>query len=180
MSKQDDELVTDERLRLGLWMLSTPIDGISDDEESWSLDHLFQISKRKPEFRTGYVSDLAPESRLYKRWFDFPDLGIKGWAIIFRRWDPGSNPRYPSGAESFRGWVPPEREKEADHWIAFLNLEIRARLREAGMVPIDPDPAHGAIPPPTPPGPVPVPPLLPPADVSKLFPAGSARQRKKP
>jgi len=179
VSTTDDDETTDEQLRLALWMISSPIDGISEDEDFWYLAHLFGISKRKPEFRAGYVFDLSPESRLYKHWFDFPDLGKKGWAIIFRRWDRGSNPQHPGVSESYRGWVPPEREKEADHWIAFLNQEIRARLRASGQTPKEPDPAQGAIPPPAPPGPVPVPPLLPPMDLSKLFPAGLERQRQK-
>jgi hypothetical protein len=85
---------------------------------------------------------------MYKRWFDFPDLGKKGWAIILRVWDADSNPTYPGVYEKFPGWVPPEREEEADQWITFLNAEIRARIRESGREPITPDPAKGAVPPP--------------------------------
>lgn len=178
MSTLDDDLVTDEKLRLALWMISSPIDGLSEDEDGWHLA-LLEIHKRKPEYRTGYVCNLRPEARLYRRWFDFPDLEKRGWAIIFRGWDRDSDPQHPGAYETYRGWVPPEREKEADHWIAFLNQEIRARLRESGQTPKEPDPAQGAIPPPAPPGPVPVPPLLPPMQLSKLFPAGLERQRQK-
>lgn len=168
----------DKKLRASLSIVrATPIGGFDEDADKWWLD-AFGIAKHEPRYDIGYSFALWPESRMYKRWFDFPDLGKKGWAIILRVWDAGSNDRNPGVYEKFPGWAPPEREKEADHWIAFLNQEIRARLRESGQTPKEPDPAHGAIPPPAPPGPVPVPPLHPSVPLSKLIPAGLARKRQ--
>lgn len=171
----------DKQLRTSIAIVhASPIDGFDEDEQKWWLNS-FSIFKREPSYGAGYTFTLWPESRMYKRWFDFPDVGKKGWAIILRVWDVGSNDRHPGLLyEKFPGWVPPEREKEADHWIAFLNQEIRARLIESGQTPKTPDPAHGAIPPPAPLGPVPVPPLHPSVPLSKLIPAGLAAQRRKP
>lgn len=36
-------------------------------------------SKHEARYDIGYSFALWPESRMYKRWFDFPDLGKKGW-----------------------------------------------------------------------------------------------------
>lgn len=85
-----------------------------------------EISKHRAGYSDGFGHSLRPESRFYKRWFDLGDDGIKGWAIIFRIFDPADE-----GAklyEKFPGWVPPEREAEADQWIERLNAEIQARL----------------------------------------------------
>lgn len=180
MSALDSEELTDARLHFILdKMFPSPIDGLRCGSAYWVLGLIGVVGKDSPRYTNGFHMELWPESRLYKRWFDFPDLGKKGWAIILRVWDADSNPRYPGGIyDQFPGWVPPEREKEADHWIAFLNQEIRARLIESGQTPKAPDPAHGPIPPPAPPGPIPVPPLISSAPPSKLFPAGLARQHQ--
>ncbi|MBP6842766.1 MAG: hypothetical protein KA201_03455 [Kofleriaceae bacterium] len=170
----------DKKLRASISIVrAAPIGGFSEDAQKWILDG-FGVFKSEPSYDIGYSFALWPESRMYKRWFDFPDLGKKGWAIILRVWDAGSNERNPGVYEKFPGWVPPEREQEADLWIAFFNQEIRARLREAGQTPKEPDPAHGAIPPPAPPGPVPVPPRHPSAAISSLIPAGLARAQGQP
>jgi hypothetical protein len=169
----------DKTLRASLATVrGNPIDGF-DEDSHWRLD-AFGISKHEARYDIGYSFALWPESRMYKRWFDFPDLGKKGWAIVLRVWDTGSNERNPDVYEKFPGWVPPAREQEADQWIAFLNQEIRARLRESGQTPKEPDPAHGAIPPPAPPGPVAVPPRHPSAPLSKLIPAGLPRTQDGP
>ncbi len=140
----------DDQLRKTLQVLrDSPLTGFSEDPEVWHLE-TFGIFKRQCAFNIGWTFGLWPESRLYKRWFDFPDLGKKGWAIIFRVWDADSNPKYPGVYEKFPGWVPPEREEEADQWITFLNAEIQDRIRESGREPITPDPTKGAIPPPAP------------------------------
>lgn len=93
---------------------------IKDAEYEWFLG-TFSVHKRLPQYRIGYSFDLAPESHLFRRWFERPDLGVKGWAIVFHA-------RNPAG-EILVGWVPPERQDEADAWIEFLNSEIRDRLR---------------------------------------------------
>jgi len=110
---------------------SRPLEGLHENADSWRLG-TFGILKHQPCWNNGWTFDLLPEARFYKRWFELPDLGAKGWAIIFRIFDPAGEPT--KNYEQFPGWVPPEREREADQWIALLNAEIRARLREAGKV----------------------------------------------
>lgn len=144
------DLSDDNELRASLRTVrDTPLKGFSEDPYAWHLDS-FGIYKQKCAYNIGWAFALWPESRIYKRWFDFPDLGMKGWAIILRVWDADSNPKSPGVYEKFPGWVPPEREGEADQWITFLNAEIRDRIRESGREPVTPDPATGAIPPPAP------------------------------
>lgn len=133
-----------------------PIEGFRDDSESWHLGWI-GISKTSARHDHGFGAVLCPEARFYKRWFDFAGRGPTGWAIIFRLWDRSASPSHRGLYETPAGWVPPEREQEADHWIAFLNQEIRARLLESGQTPKTPTPEQGAIPPPAPTGPVPVP-----------------------
>lgn len=86
----------------------------------------FSISRVRPVYSDGWTHDLRPESRLYKKWFDLADPAMRGWLIIFRIFDP----REPEAKnfESIRGWVPPEREADADRWIRRINAEIRARF----------------------------------------------------
>ncbi len=145
---RNNDYSDDEQLRRTLTIANCgAIDGFRETSDEWCLD-TFGIGKRRPYFRSGWSFDLFPESRFYRRWFDFPDLGAKGWAIILRVWDAGSPPNHADVYEKFPGWVPPERVQEADQWITFLNAEIRARLLDAGKTPTDPDPSQGAIPPP--------------------------------
>jgi hypothetical protein len=173
-----DRAVTDESLRPSVAgdPLRHPLEGLEDRSDAWFLEYV-GIYKTRPEYKHGFGGYLFPASRFYKRQFDFPDLGKKGWLIVFRIWDRDTNPHHPGLYEVRCGWVPPERAQEADHWIAFLNQEIRARLRESGQTPKAPDPTQGAIPPPAPRGTVPVPRLIASVPPSKLFPAGLARQR---
>jgi len=119
--------ITDDRLR-HLYK-SNKLEGwmeLHDAGDEWFLG-TFSIHKFAPMFRIGWGFDLAPESHLLRRWFELPDLGVKGWAIIFHNADPHG--------EIFVGWVPPERKDAADRWIAFLNGEIRDRLVKAGKTP---------------------------------------------
>ena len=155
----------------------SPIGGLVDRGDTWFVGFA-GVYKDRPEYKHGFGGTLFPESRFYKRWFDYADLGKKGWLIIFRIWDRDSNPKHPGLYEVLPGWVPPEREREADHWITFMNQEIRARLRESGQTPRDPEPSQGGIPPPLPRAPVPVPPLHTPLTPAQMFPAGLARQRQ--
>lgn len=99
---------------------------LGENDGAWYLGTL-SISKHRPGYSDGWGHDLRPDSRFYKRWFDFPDLGKRGWAIIFRVFEPTGD--VAQKYEYFPGWV--EREAEADEWIAFLNDQIQARLREA-------------------------------------------------
>jgi hypothetical protein len=47
--------------------------------------------------------------------------GQSGWAVVFHT--SGDPDRY------LAGWVPREREAEADKWIEFLNAEIANRCK---------------------------------------------------
>lgn len=112
--------VTDEHIQSTGKKLEGRWGHINDAEMEWFLG-TFSIHKRLPQYRVGYSFDLAPESRLFRRWFDLPDAEIRGWAIIFR----GRT----ADDEILIGWVPPEREAVADRWISFLNAEIQHRLK---------------------------------------------------
>lgn len=103
-----------------------PIARLKETDDQWKLD-TFSILKYGAQFSNGWGHSLRPESRFYKRWFEFPDIGARGWAIIFRVFDPIGEPT--QNYEQYPGWVPPEREAEADEWIAFLNERIADRLR---------------------------------------------------
>jgi hypothetical protein len=93
----------------------------------------FSIDKHEACFRIGWTYPLQPASRLYGRWFELADLGLSGWAIIFRITDPIGEPT--GTYEIFVGWVPAARRADADRWIDFLNSEIRNRLVKAGKSP---------------------------------------------
>jgi hypothetical protein len=101
---------------------------LKENDDAWMLG-TFGIKKHSAGYTDGWGHSLRPESRFYKRWFEFPEIGARGWAIIFRIFDPVGESE--DRCESFPGWVPPDREAEADRWIEFLNAEIAARLREA-------------------------------------------------
>lgn len=118
--------ITDDTIRLLLD--SKQIENLREDPDSWRLG-TFGILKRQPSFNNGWTFPLQATSRFYKRWFDLPDLGARGWVIIFRIFDPVGEPTEPY--EQFPGWVPPERGGDADRWIEFLNAQIRARLTGA-------------------------------------------------
>lgn len=132
------EAVTDDTIRLLL--SAKKLDGdfadLEDYKTEWSLG-TFSISKLRPTYGIGWTLPLQPASRLYKRWFEFHDLAVRGWAIIFRIADPVGEPT--GKFEVFVGWVPPERERDADRWIAFLNAQIHDRLVKAGKTPQRPD-----------------------------------------
>jgi hypothetical protein len=134
MADDDDELdlsptdpaVTDERIRSLL--RGAPdirqLTNLKEDDEAFRL-LTFSIKKHQPKYSNGWSSDLRPTSRFYKRWFDLPDIGVRGWAVIFRIHDPDGTP---GTYELMPGWVPPEGERDADRWIEVLNGEIRDRL----------------------------------------------------
>jgi len=128
------EAVTDDtiRLLLGAKKLDGDFANLEDYKTEWSLG-TFSISKLRPTYGIGWTLPLQPSSRLYKRWFEFNDLAVRGWAIIFRIADPVGPPT--GKFEVFVGWVPSDRERDADRWIAFLNAEIHDRLVAAGKTP---------------------------------------------
>lgn len=107
-----------------------PLTELRESETQWHL-FTFSILKRDAAWNNGFSFGLLPGAHLYKRWFDAPDQGINGWAIIFRIAEPG---QFPEGElhERMAGWVPPEREADADRWIAFLNERIREHLTSRG------------------------------------------------
>lgn len=119
--------MTDEVLRTLLGgSRSQPLGELEESSDGWWHLFTFAISKSRAVYSDGWTHPLRPESRLYKRWFEFPDIGMRGWAIIFRIFDPTGEPE--QMYETFPGWVPPDREKDADRWIEFLNAQIRDRI----------------------------------------------------
>lgn len=120
--------MTDETLmRLISGASTRRIEALEESEYHWHLG-TFSIMKRSPKYSDGFVHDLRPESCFYKRWFDFPAIGKRGWAIMFHTRDPAPDHDPKNWTEQFPGWVPPERVRDADRWIEFLNREIRDRL----------------------------------------------------
>jgi hypothetical protein len=103
---------------LGILLRSTRSEPLTElaFSDGWWRFRTFSVATFRPVYSNGWTFSLKPESRFYKRWFDFPELGLRGWAIIF---DPGWTD------ELFPGWVPPEREHDADRWIEFLNALVR-------------------------------------------------------
>lgn len=115
-----------------------PLEGLHENGSEWGLG-TFGILKHGAGYSDGWGHSLRPESRFYKRWFEFPDLDKRGWAIIFRIFDPVGEPAHQY--ESFPGWVPADRAAEADEWIAFLNARIAERLSASAAQPTPPRPA---------------------------------------
>jgi hypothetical protein len=119
-------VATDEALKILLaGSRKEPLEKLEETSGEWVLWTL-SISKHRPVYSDGWTHDLRPESRFYKRWFDFPDIGKCGWAIMLHVFDPVDDRN--RKCEQFPGWVPPERVAEADHWIELLNAEIRDRF----------------------------------------------------
>lgn len=123
--------MTDETLKnLLRGSCADPLTALEESRSDWHLD-TFSISKHQASYHTGFGYALRPESCLYKRWFDFPEIGKRGWAVMFHAYDPPPDHDPRGWTEQFPGWVPPERVRDADTWINFLNGEVRARLAEA-------------------------------------------------
>ena len=121
-----DPDVTDQTIR-ALLRVSPDIHRLTkleEDSAAFRL-HSLSIDKHQPKYSNGWTFNLRSTSRFYKRSFDLPDIGARGWAIVFRIHDPDGTP---GAYELMAGWVPPENEQEADRWIAVLNDEIRDRL----------------------------------------------------
>lgn len=123
--------MTDETLKILLQGSNArPLEALEESDGQWHLN-TFSILKHRPSFHTGFGYALRSESCFYKRWFDFPDIGKRGWALMFHAYDPPPDQASALGTEHFPGWVPPERVRDADTWIDFLNGQVRARLTEA-------------------------------------------------
>jgi hypothetical protein len=105
---------------------SFPIDDLEENATGWSLG-IISLSKAHPVFSYGFSGSLNHDSRFRKQSFTFAS-GAAAVALIFRRSDHAGKDG--NAEEWFCGWVPPEREPEADRWIKFLNNELRWRLVE--------------------------------------------------
>jgi hypothetical protein len=124
--------VTDETIRSLLrGSCAKPLATLEESDGAWHL-RTFSILKYGASFHIGFGYSLRPESCFYKRWFDFPDLGKVGWAIMFHAYDPALDHDPKAWTEQFTGWVPPERVHDADTWIEFLNRQVHDRLAVGG------------------------------------------------
>jgi hypothetical protein len=103
-----------------------PLERLQENDDWVGLD-TFQISKHRAVYSDGWTADLRSESCAYKRWFDFRDIDMRGWAVMFHIFDPLGDQS--SECEQFLGWVPPDRVADADRWLDVLNEQVRARLR---------------------------------------------------
>ena len=115
----------DEDIKISLGTHLTPLNGIEELGTEWNLGSL-TIDKRRPAWRMGWGGRLTSASHLRKQRFDFANTNQRGWALIFRSFDRDAKTGLPE--EFFVGWVPPEREADADRWIDFLNSQIKDRL----------------------------------------------------
>lgn len=139
------DAITDKAIRtLMRTVAADPIACLHETGDAWGFGQSLRIDKRWPQFTDGFNRNLRPESHFYKRRFDVADAGVQRCAIIFRVFVPVDPPAQRS--EYFAGWVPLDRETDADQWITFLNAEIRDRLVTAGIQPQPPGPTDG-IPP---------------------------------
>lgn len=120
-----------------------PMEFIRETAATYAFDSGLSISRKFAHFSDGFGSALRAESHFYKRAFDFPDLGVKGYALVFRVYRPMGQPG--QVAEYLAGWVPLDRETDVDGWVAFLNAEIRDRLVTAGIQPRPPGAADGVL-----------------------------------
>jgi hypothetical protein len=115
---------TDREVKVALETHRSPLSGIEELGSEWRLGSL-TVDKKRAAWRMGWGGNLTAASRLHKLAFHFPETNQTGHAVIFRSFDKGD-----SGLpeEFFVGWVPAERESDADGWITFLNREIKDRL----------------------------------------------------
>jgi hypothetical protein len=115
---------TDEQLRMVAFE-SSPLVDIAESEAMFTLGSV-SISRIDARFSVGFRSALHHDSRFRKQRFVFSS-GRRACAVIFRRWERGEQGE---PDEFLCGWVPEDREAEADQWIKFLNTELRWRLVE--------------------------------------------------
>lgn len=117
--------ITEDRIRL-VALPSYPIVELKETSTSWVLGAI-SLSKTYPGFSYGFGGTLNHDSRFRKQPFTFA-TGTPAIALIFRRCDVGAKTGLPE--EWFCGWVPVDREREAERWVRFLNQELRWRLVE--------------------------------------------------
>ncbi len=117
---------TDLRISLRRWSDSLRLTGPVESAENVSLGSL-QIDRLNGYYSFGYAYDTSETSRLLKRSFRFPDLGVVGHAVVFRQFDRFSEEDDPP--EFMIGWVPDEQEAALDSWLDSLNTLLRESRR---------------------------------------------------
>jgi len=117
--------VADDDIRV-MVKLERPLDAVKDAANDWILGPM-HVGKREASGGLGWRQRFHNTTRLRKQWFDFPDTGRRGWAVVYR-WDDDHRGEGP--VEYLVGWVPPDRERDVDTWISFLNDEIQKRVAE--------------------------------------------------
>lgn len=136
--------LTNDKLRILLQGSGrNPMEFIRETAATYAFDSGLSISRKFAHFSDGFGSALRAESHFYKRAFDFPDLALKGYALVFQVYPPKGKPG--QVAEYLAGWVPVDRETDVDGWVAFLNAEIRDRLLTAGIQPRPPGAIDGVL-----------------------------------
>jgi hypothetical protein len=103
------------------------IERLVETQDDWGFGGSLWISKTYAHYslldgsrRRGF--DLTENTRFEKAWFEF-ESGAKGWAIWFHA------PELPLRGRTLCGWVPVDKESDVTGWLAFLNAEIEARVR---------------------------------------------------
>ena len=120
----EDWVLSDEKLKK---IISEPdirdleIQGVQDIEGSWTIG-VINVMKDLPKILYRHFFDIEPESKFYKLPFDYPDLGLKGFAVILHHRDQQPYEEY------FAGWAPPEREADMDEWLSTMNDHIAGHL----------------------------------------------------
>jgi hypothetical protein len=111
--------LTDDELRMELDFNRNPLEQIKETETEWLLG-TWTLSKSHRTWRVGYAHPLVAGASF--RTFPFDLDGRRGVAVFFESAD---EPPW-----IFAGWVPPERAREAEKWVEFLNSEIANRLAD--------------------------------------------------
>lgn len=125
------DVLTDDELRAALSVRhGMPMTAPRYDARTIHVGAAIKLSRTHPVFSAGVGDVLERGAHFYRRWFELPDLGMRGWAIILRVRPP--DPWTSATCEHLAGWVEAERQQRADEWIRVLNDEIAARLTAAG------------------------------------------------
>ncbi len=103
----------------------TPLSGIYETEQEWILGPI-GINKRRPNFRLGWSVRLSSSSHFRKQLFKLQDQRTSRVAAVFHQFDEDLTGK-PS-MEYFIGWVPKERERDLETWLAFLNGQIQVLI----------------------------------------------------
>lgn len=112
------------------------IERLVETEDTWGFGGSLWISKTYAHYEagalgasSGRIYALGEHTRFEKAWFEL-DTGAKGWAVWFHA------PELPLRGRMLCGWVPADRESDITSWLAFLNAEIEARVREGRRLPV--------------------------------------------